>query len=189
MNPSLTLDDSQGAMAVQLSRFALEQWVQNGKPPTRALVDQRFSLPSRFEEPRAVFVTLQKAGQLRGCIGTVEAWRELWLDIVENAGAAALKDPRFPPVEASELIAVELEVSVLTPPQAVSGPDEITLGVDGVVISLAKRRALYLPQVAPSQGWDIDATLDSLCRKAGLPSDAWRDPKMEFLTFQAQVFR
>jgi AmmeMemoRadiSam system protein A len=133
-------------------------------------------------------VTLKKAGDLRGCIGHIEAVEPLWQDIRDNAVAAALYDRRFTPVQAAELASLELEVSILTPLTAVAGPAGFEVGRHGVVLSQSGRRAVFLPQVAPEQGWDRDTTLNHLARKAGLLEDAWRQPGARFEVFEAQVF-
>jgi len=102
--------------------------------------------------------------------------------------AAAAQDPRFPPVTAAELEECELEVSVLSPTRAVASPDEIQVGIHGVQLSKGMHRGVFLPQVAPEQGWDRDTMLDHLCAKAGLPPDTWRRESVELEVFTAEVF-
>jgi AmmeMemoRadiSam system protein A len=101
---------------------------------------------------------------------------------------AATKDPRFPPLTVNELKDLELEVSVLTPMKPVPGPDAIVVGRDGVLMRLGDRGAVFLPQVAPQQGWNRTQMLEQLSEKAGLPAGAWRDPRAKFSVFQADVF-
>jgi AmmeMemoRadiSam system protein A len=118
-------------------------------------------------------------------MGVIEA-REPLVDAVVHAAVSAAHDPRFPVLQAAELDSVELEVSVLTPTRQVDGPDAVVVGRHGVVLSKGRRRAVFLPQVAPEQGWDRDTMLDQLALKAGLARDAWREG-CTFEVFEAQV--
>jgi AmmeMemoRadiSam system protein B/AmmeMemoRadiSam system protein A len=136
---------------------------------------------------QGAFVTLNKNGQLRGCIGHMAEDAPLCRVVGAMALQAAFNDQRFAPLRPDELDAVEIEISVLTPFAKVSGPEAIVLGRDGVVLRKSGRSAVFLPQVAPEQGWDRDEMLTHLSRKAGLSGDAWRQG-VEFFTFQAEVF-
>lgn len=128
--------------------------------------------------PGASFVTLRLDGELRGCIGSIEAHRPLGDDVAHNAHAAAYRDPRFPPVRRAEWPALKLEVSVLSPrePIAVATEDEalaaLRPGIDGICFEYGELRATFLPQV-----WDglpdPVAFLGELRRKAGLPARFW----------------
>lgn len=128
--------------------------------------------------PGAAFVTLTLDGRLRGCIGTVEPYRALATDVRANAVAAALDDPRFPPLAPEDLTQAHLSVSVLSPLEPVRWRTEaeaaaaLRPGVDGVVLEIAGRRATFLPQVW-DQLPDAGAFLRALKRKAGLPEDYW----------------
>jgi AmmeMemoRadiSam system protein A len=119
-------------------------------------------------------------------MGVIEA-RQPLLDAVVRAAVSAAQDPRFPKLAAAELDEVELEVSVLSPPWKVAGPKAIEVGTHGVVLSKGNRRAVFLPQVAPEQGWNRDQMLDNLALKAGLPANGWRQGAT-FEVFTAQVF-
>jgi MEMO1 family protein len=141
-----------------------------------------------LREPRGVFVTLKKRGNLRGCIGRMVPDRPLAELVGAMAIQSAFEDPRFGPVTSRELSDLEVEISVLTPMKSVSGPNDIVVGRDGVLLQKGGRSAVFLPQVAPEQGWGRDEMLDNLSRKAGLPAKAWRDAGASFLTFQAIVF-
>ncbi|HUL94409.1 MAG TPA: AmmeMemoRadiSam system protein A [Usitatibacter sp.] len=132
-----------------------------------------------LREPGASFVTLRDAaGELRGCIGTVDPHRPLGDDVAHNAYAAAYRDPRFPPVSGAELVELGVEVSVLTAREALAAASEaeaaaiLQPGTDGVVFEYREFRATFLPQV-----WDsIPDPLDFLCelrRKARLPARFW----------------
>ena len=128
----------------------------------------------------------EREGRLRACMGVIEA-RQSALDAVVSAAVSAAHDPRFPPLGLEELDDVEIEVSVLSPARRVPGPDSVQVGVHGVVLSKGGRRAVFLPQVAPEQGWDRDEMLNHLSQKAGLPADGWRRGA-KFEVFTAQVF-
>jgi len=140
-----------------------------------------------LREPRGVFVTLKKRGDLRGCIGRMVPDRPLAELVGAMALQSAFEDPRFSPVTLRDLPDLEIEISVLTPMKPVSGPNDIVVGRDGVLLQKGGKSAVFLPQVAPEQGWGRDEMLNHLSQKAGLPSGAWRDGA-SFLTFQAIVF-
>jgi uncharacterized protein len=150
----------------------------------------RFPEGSPLRERRGVFVTLTTlpGKDLRGCIGNIEGDLPLTAGVVQNAIAAASRDPRFYPVERDELPGLHLEISVLTPLQKISGPEAIVIGRDGVVLEKGGRRAVFLPQVAPEQGWDVPEMLRNLALKAGLGQNDWKSGA-NFYTFQAQVFQ
>lgn len=133
-----------------------------------------------LRDPGACFVTLTQAGQLRGCIGSLEARRSLLDDVKENAGAAAFHDPRFAPLSDSELDQTDLEVSVLSPTQTLrfvsenDALDQLRPGVDGILLEYGQHRGTFLPQVW-EQLPDRAEFLAHLKRKAGLPIDFWDD--------------
>lgn len=141
---------------------------------------------------RGAFVTLLRHGALRGCIGHVANDRPLGEVVREVAVAAALDDPRFPPVSQDELPGLTIEVSVLTQPVplASTGMDapRIEVGRDGLIVRRGPHIGLLLPQVATEYHWGPEAFLAATCRKAGLPPEAWREPDTELLAFQADVF-
>ncbi len=137
--------------------------------------------------PRAAFVTLKKHGELRGCIGDIFPQRPLYKSVITNAIYAAFADRRFTQVQKDECGEIKIEISALTPPSPVASAQAIRVGTDGVVLSKAGRSAVFLPQVAPEQGWDLETTLANLSMKAGLAPDAWKDGA-SFQVFQAEVF-
>lgn len=145
-------------------------------------------LPPALREPRGAFVTVKRHGQLRGCIGQIEARRPLAHTVSRMALAAAFEDPRFPPVTADEWNDLELEISVLSPLEKLDDPTRVQVGSHGLVVRKGSQSGLLLPQVAVEQGWDRETFLRQTCRKAGLPPDAWRDPDTEIFTFTAEVF-
>jgi AmmeMemoRadiSam system protein B/AmmeMemoRadiSam system protein A len=143
--------------------------------------------------PRACFVTLTKEGRLRGCIGSVFPQEALYRAVMSRARAAALEDHRFPPVKRDELEQLHIEISVLTIPEALefASPEELLgklrPGVDGVVLRVGERHAVYLPQVWNTLR-DKEEFLGSLAEKAGLPRFAWRDPRAVVMVYQVESF-
>ena len=138
-------------------------------------------------DPRGVFVTLRRRsdGALRGCVGIPEPRHPLEDAVRRAAVSAALSDRRFAPVTVEELPALAIQVSVLTALRP-GHADEVVVGRHGVVIRGWGRTALLLPQVAVEQRWDRETLLRQLCRKAGLPGDAWRDAGCELLLFETE---
>jgi AmmeMemoRadiSam system protein A len=124
--------------------------------------------------PGAAFVTLTRAGALRGCIGYMQAIRPLAKAVAHCAAAAAMEDPRFPAVTAQELPDLYVEISVLSPLRPIADPHEIQVGRHGLYVSEGSAHGLLLPQVATEQRWDRETFLCQVCRKAGLPPDAWQ---------------
>jgi AmmeMemoRadiSam system protein A len=136
--------------------------------------------PDWLDQPGAVFVTLTQNGQLRGCIGSLEAHRSLFNDLQSNARAAAFKDPRFPPLTQKELAGIQVEVSLLSPATSIQFTDEddalaqLRPGIDGVILEHGWHRATFLPQVW-EQLPDPRDFISHLKRKAGLAVDFWAD--------------
>ena len=136
----------------------------------------------------ACFVTLKIGDRLRGCIGELEPREPLIEAVAHKAISAAMEDPRFPPLTEKELPKVSIEISAMSPLRKVSSPDEIIVGKHGVVVKQGWQSGVFLPQVAPEQGWDRDTMLTILCtEKAGLPGDAWKKGA-ELSVFTADVF-
>ncbi len=150
-----------------------------------------FSLPritsDSLARKQGAFVTLTRKGDLRGCIGHMAEDTPLSVTVAKMALSAALEDTRFYPVSKEELKDIEIEISVLTPMKEIKNYSEIVIGRDGTVIQKGGRSAVFLPQVAPEQGWSREEMLEHLCMKAGLPSDAYKS-NCRFFTFQAIVF-
>jgi AmmeMemoRadiSam system protein A len=179
--PRLSSESRQDLLA--LARRALDAHFQ-GAPAPRLASDRA----EAFGQPRALFVTLRENGKLRGCIGTLAPDGDLAGAVPRYALKAAFDDPRFPPLTPDELPGCSIEISVLTAPQPVDDPEEIVAGRDGLIIELAGRRGLLLPQVATEWGFDRVTFLAEVSRKAGLPPDAWRRPGARLWSFQAEVF-
>jgi MEMO1 family protein len=168
-----------------LARKSLTYYLKNGKTPTPDNLG--IKLNNRMKVKRAAFVTLKKKGNLRGCIGEIFPRQPLYKSIITNAINAGIHDPRFRSVTQGELKYIEFDISALTPPSQVSSYNKIRIGIDGVVLKKGLYSAVFLPQVAPEQGWNLEQTLTYLARKAGLPPDGWKKGAT-FLTFQADVF-
>ncbi len=173
---------------LSLARKTLEAVVHGATIP-RPVIPDRFGPDSPLHEERGVFVTLSTlpGGRLRGCIGSIVGDQPLAEGVVRNAVAAATRDPRFPPVGPAEYGSLHIEISVLTPLQPVESYEEIVIGRDGIIMEKGGRRSVFLPKVAPEQGWDLATTLTQLSLKAGLGPDDWRSGAT-FRIFQAQVF-
>jgi AmmeMemoRadiSam system protein A len=185
------VSSTQGAQVVALARATLESYLSHD-----GSIAECYATPhdeSVFRAPAGAFVTLNHKGKkpadpgrLRACMGVIEARQPLEQAVVQAAVWAA-QDPRFPRLEAGELDDLDVEVSILSPSHPVPGPEAITIGTHGIILSKGGRRALFLPQVATEQGWDLETTLDHLARKAGMPTDGWRRGA-NFEVFTAQVF-
>ncbi len=152
--------------------------------------DLQAPLPRGLEtEVRAAaFVTLTGPGGLRGCVGMLDATRPIVEAVIEAAACATRTDPRFPPVQPQELEDLEIEVSVLGPTVPIDDPLSFRLGIDGILVERDGLRGLLLPEVAPMVGFDRVEMLDIACRKAGLPSGAWRDPRTTVSVFRTIRF-
>lgn len=181
---ALTEDEERDLL--RLARETVSAWAAGEPLPHPSLEHVPGGSPLR--EERGVFVTLNTSeGRLRGCIGSIMGESPLLHGVIRNAVASAGHDPRFPPIEPDEVPGLRIEISVLTPLREVAGPEEIVIGRDGVVLEKGDRRAVFLPQVAPEQGWDVRQMLRHLAMKAGLAGDDWQSGA-RFLTFEAQVF-
>ncbi len=165
---------SHGDVLLATARTSIRQGLELGD----ALRPDLDAMPEPLLEPGACFVTLHLAGDLRGCIGSLEAARPLIEDVAVNAHAAAFRDPRFGPLREDEFELVLLDISVLTPAVPLAFSSEADLlaqlraGVDGLVLEAAQRRATFLPSVWEALP-DPDQFLRELKRKAGLPADFW----------------
>jgi uncharacterized protein len=183
------LNEDERSILLRLAREALEAGVCN-KPLSQLDLN---ALPASLREPGATFVTLTRRGELRGCVGALEAYQPLALDVREHAIAAALQDFRFPPVQPDELPEIAIEVSRLTAPQKLDYdhpedlPELLKPGVDGVVLRDGMRRATFLPQV-----WekipDPSDFLGNLCWKMGADASYWRYKKLQVYIYQVEEF-
>ena len=154
-----------------------------------ALENREVSLnpPSpHLAEPRGVFTSLYLNGELRGCVGYVLPVSSVYRAVIDTARAAAFEDARFYPVTIDEAPQLKIELSILSPPLPISA-EEVEVGRHGLLVSMAGQRGLLLPQVPSERNWDRFTFLDQTCRKAGLPSDAWKHGAT-IEAFTAEVF-
>jgi hypothetical protein len=183
-NAAGTLNQLEKKRLLAIARSTLDGFVRDGKAPefTEAL--------SRLQAEEGAFVTLNKGGQLRGCIGNIIGRGPLYLTVRDMAVAAASQDPRFSPVTGDELKEIHIEISVLSTPQAVKSANDIVMGTHGVILTRGNfNRGVFLPQVAVETGWSKEKFLSELCsQKAGLPPDCWKEPGTRLEIFTADVF-
>ena len=180
------LTAEEGACAVRLARSVLEQKIGG-------TTFSPIPLAPIFNEKRGVFVTLTRDGELRGCIGFPYPTFPLGEAIREAAISAALQDPRFPPLRATELPCIRVEVTVLSLPQLMTAepaarPGAVEIGKHGLIARGYGRSGLLLPQVPVEWNWDSQEFLDHTCMKAGLPGGCWKEDCVEFYTFEGQIF-
>ena len=174
--------DPRGATLIALARDAIER----PEAPTPAMAEPWLRAPG------ATFVTLRLDGELRGCIGSVQARRPLGDDVVHNARAAAFRDPRFPPVTSSETPRLQVEVSVLSPREPLEAYSEaealekLRPGVDGVYFEFHDLAETFLPQVWESLPSPVEF-LGELRRKAGLPPRFWH-PDVRLSRYTVEKF-
>lgn len=187
MPGELTLEER--GILLDIARQSLQAAVCSVSLPNLDLA----AFSPRLRSLGACFVTLTIQGELRGCIGALEPYQPLALDVREHAVAAALQDFRFPPVTPAELDLIEIEISCLTPSQPLAYQDSTDLlrklrpGIDGVVLRDGFHRATFLPQV-----WekipDPAEFLDHLCMKLGAVPNLWRLKKLQVFTYQVEEF-
>jgi AmmeMemoRadiSam system protein A len=163
------LTESEQQLLLQIARHAVRSHLSAElfTPPNIA--------SGSLTESCGVFVSIHKNGELRGCIGNVQAPGPLYRTAADCAITAAIGDPRFVPVTQDELSEIDFEISVLSPLRRVTDIGEIEVGKHGLLISKRGYRGLLLPQVATAYGWDRETFLRETCRKAGLTADEWKD--------------
>jgi len=183
------LTEEEGKQGLELARTAIEKYLSENiklKAPD--------DLPACFEERRGVFVTLNKFGNLRGCIGYPYPIFTLKEAIIEAAISAAVGDPRFPAVTKDEFKDVTIELTILSMPQELKVkpeelPEHIEVGRHGLIVKKGMYQGLLLPQVATEYEWSEEEFLCQTCWKAGLPQDAWLEEETEVSTFEGQIFK
>jgi len=185
-----TLTPIERQQLLHLARQAIEAAAAGREAP--GIDPEAFS--ARLFEPGAVFVTLTEAdGELRGCIGTLQAFQPLVEDVREHAAAAATQDYRFSPVTLEEVAGLNIEISRLTTPQPLEydTPEELLRrlrpGVDGLILRDGRNRATFLPQVWEKVPRPEDF-LGHLCLKMGAPANLWRKKKLEAEVYQVEEF-
>lgn len=181
----LSMDEAQKHTLLRIARDIVKAVVSGTSRPEPGSDDPALNAPC------GCFVTLKVRDQLRGCLGQFISSRPLIELVAEMAEASATKDPRFVDnrIAARELDDLDIEISVLSPLTRTSDPLSLRLGVDGIYIKRGYASGCFLPQVATETGWTAEEFLSSCCRhKAGLPADAWKDPRTEVYLFTAEVF-
>jgi len=182
----LTVDE--GKKAVQFARDIVESYVKNKKIRSS-------DLGEFFNQELGVFVTIHTYPDhdLRGCIGIPQPIMSLKNAIIESAESAT-RDPRFPPLDESELNNIIIEVTILTKPELIKVsrpkeyPSHIEIGRDGLIVEQSFYKGLLLPQVPVEQGWGKEEFLSHTCMKAGLLSDAWFEKNTKIFKFSGQIF-
>jgi AmmeMemoRadiSam system protein A len=183
------LSNEEQAILLKLAYQAVQAAAYTENAPELILDD----IPERLLQLTATFVTLSLDGSLRGCIGTTQPQHALARDVIIRASSAASQDPRFPPIRPEELSQLEIEVSILTPPQVLSyeSPQQLLehLSVEkpGVIIQRGLHRATFLPQVW-ERVQDPETFLELLCQKASLHRDAWRNEDLQVHTYQVHSY-
>ena len=185
----MLLTKEEGDNAVHLARDTIEAFLDKGAVLSSSDVD----LSDIFSEKRGVFVTLTKQGMLRGCIGYPYPDSSLGGAIIGSSISAACKDPRFPPVNITEMDDIVVEVTVLTQPELINVqphelPEIIEIGKHGLIVKEGYHQGLLLPQVAPENDFDEVEFLNHTCLKAGLPADAWC-MGADVYWFEGQIFK
>jgi len=184
------VSDETGRYLVRLSRRAVEQYLSHG---IRIVPDRD---EDELNELRGVFVTIRTYpdNELRGCIGYPRPYKPLARAVVDNAIAAAVEDPRFPPMKQEELDSVTFEVTVLTVPELIKVgdpseyPKHVKIGKDGLIIEYGLASGLLLPQVPVEYNWTPKEFLENLCMKAGLPRNMWLSANVRIYKFQGEIF-
>jgi MEMO1 family protein len=180
---SADLDTKARKELLRIARSTIEEYLRTGSIPSLS----RSRLAKGLQVPSGAFVTLNKSGNLRGCIGQFEATTPLYDVVQRMAAAAATQDPRFPAVDGSELAQIDIEISVLTPMRRIHSIDEIQMGKHGIYVRKGARGGTFLPQVARETGWTKEEFLGHCARdKAGLSWDGWKDA--EIFVYEAIVF-
>jgi len=177
----VTLTPVERAELLRLARETIGAVLRRQQPPTCRVST------AALTEPAGVFVSLHQDGRLRGCIGTIMPDGPLYETVCRMAVSAAFDDPRFPPLDETELARTVIEISRLGP-LSPSRPDQIRLGTHGVCLFQAQHRSVFLPQVATRYNWDREILLNELCLKAMLPADTWKHPDTVLMLFEAEVF-
>ncbi len=186
----MSLSDRDGEILVKMARAAVTEYLKARK---KIILSEDFK--SRFSYNSGVFITLNKAKDLRGCIGFPTPEKKLYQSLVEAALASATEDPRFPPVKYEELTDISFEVTVLTPPVEVrventlDYPSKIKVGRDGLIVRWEFGSGLLLPQVPIEYGWNEEEFLNHTCEKANAPQDCWKRRETKILRFEGVVFK
>ncbi|MBI5697842.1 MAG: TIGR00296 family protein [Thaumarchaeota archaeon] len=186
---SYNLTDQDGELLVSTARKIVTEFLVSGNK-----LELGQDIKSRISFDAGVFVTLNANNDLRGCIG-FPLPQKLAKALPEAAIAAATQDPRFSPVERSELDTITFEVTILTPPSEIQVddptklPTKIKVGRDGLIIKQGYHSGLLLPQVPIEYNWSEEEFLNHTCQKAGLPSGCWKEKKTRVFSFEGIIFK
>ena len=181
--PGGQLSEQDRSALLRVARLVMTEYLSAGRTPSHSTES------SVLLEHRGAFVSLQRrdSGALRGCLGEFQPRHPLIEAVSQMAVAAATRDPRFLAVTAEELPELQIEISALTPLYPIR-PEQIQVGVHGLMIVKGKRKGLLLPHVPLAFGWDREGFLVNLCLKAGLEMDAWRSGDVELVAFETDVW-
>jgi AmmeMemoRadiSam system protein A len=183
--PPVVVPPDEQARLLGLARVAVA--VAAGAQPNVAL-EAALAAGPLPERHAAAFVTLTEDGELRGCMGNLDADEPAWASVVDAARWAARGDPRFPGVQPRELAAIEIDVSIMGPLVWLADSRQFRPGTDGIVVQRDGRRGLLLPEVADTVGRGPTAMLEAVCRKAGLRPGAWHEPGTRIFVFRTHRF-
>lgn len=168
-----------------IARQSIEDYLRGKK------ISKLKKIPPELQQIRGAFVTLEKHGQLRGCIGhVVEEKVPLYKLVSQMAIAAAVEDNRFLPVEINEMEEIDIKISILSPMEKIKDPfNEIKLGKHGVIIQKGNNSGVFLPQVATDTNWNLEEFMSNLSQeKAGLNRDAWKSDQVDIYIFTSENF-
>ncbi|MGQ0638172.1 MAG: TIGR00296 family protein [Nitrososphaerota archaeon] len=186
----MSLSDSDGEILVKTARSAVTEYLMTKK---KIVLQEDFK--SRFSYNSGVFITLNKANDLRGCIGFPTPEKKLYQSLVDASIASATEDPRFPPLKYEELNDISFEITILTPSievkveNTLDYPSKIKVGRDGLIVKWEFGSGLLLPQVPIEWGWNEEEFLNHACEKAGAPHDCWKRKETKILRFEGIVFK
>ena len=169
---------------LDISKYVLKNYLN--KTPDINEIKSKFPITDNLKKERGIFVTLKKRGQLRGCIGSLVTRKSLFTSVIEKTLDAALRDPRFSPVNRLEAGDLSIEISVMTPLKILQDYKKIRLGIDGVYLKRGYSSSVFLPQVAVETGWTLDRFLSKLCQKGGMSADAYKQKDIKIYIFQVQ---
>jgi hypothetical protein len=186
----MSISDQDGRSLVKTARLVVSEYLKTRK---KIMLPEEFR--SKFAYNSGVFVTLNKAEELRGCIGFPTPENKLYQSLVDAAIASATEDPRFPQVRYEELQDISFEITVLTPPKQIKVdnpleyPNKIRVGQDGLIVKWEFGSGLLLPQVPIEYGWNEEEFLNHTCEKAGAPQDCWKSRNTKIFKFEGIVFK
>jgi AmmeMemoRadiSam system protein A len=181
--PPFSLTGQEKAELLALARKSVEYMIEKNEPYAPGP-----SASETLNREYGAFVTLTEGGNLRGCIGYTSPSKPLYMTVRDTATLAAIRDPRFQRVSASELPHLAYEISVLSPLRRVTDVEQIKVARDGLLMKNGNSEGLLLPQVPVEQHWDRKTFLEQTCAKAGIDRNCWQDENTDIFSFTAVVF-